>query len=47
VAAAELLMLPSVATTEGRVLVVLESGEIEVRISVFIPVVALSGADRD
>ena len=46
-AAANLLMLASVAATEGRVLVVLESGEVEVRISVFIPVVALSAADRD
>ena len=40
-------MLPSVATTEGRVLVVLESGEVEVGLSVFIPVVILSGAYRD
>jgi len=40
-------MLPSVATTEGRVLVVLESGEIEVGLSVFIPVVILSGTYRD
>ena len=40
-------MLPSVATTEGRVLVVLESGEVEVGLSVFIPVVILSGTYRD
>ena len=40
-------MLTSVATTEGRVLVVLESGEVEVGLSVFIPVVILSGTYRD